>query len=63
MTKEKTQKEQIEESINEVRDAMMENIAASEAETAATLRKRTAHYTLLKAKERLSGLERELMAL
>lgn len=58
-----TKKEEIEKAIEEVKDAMLENLAASQDETKAALRKKAAHYTLLKAKERLSGLERELMSL
>lgn len=63
MKNELTMEGKIELAINEVRDAMLENVKASEMETEAVLRKKSARYKLQKAKERLSGLESELKSL
>ncbi len=60
---EKTIEEKIEEAISEVKDAMLENISASKAETDAGVRKTKARYALTKAKERLYSLEVELKAI
>lgn len=56
-----TAKEQIEEAVEDVRFAMLENVKASEALFDAEVKKRKAHYLLQKAKERLHALEQELM--
>ena len=53
--------EAIEEAINDVRKAIFENIEANRLLVDITKRKQNARYALLKAKERLSSLESELM--
>jgi len=52
---------QIEEAIKDVQDAMLENIKASKLIVDITKKKEAARFKLLKAKERLTGLERSLM--
>ncbi len=52
--------EKITEAINDLHKALEENFEAGKNELQASLRKKKAHYNLLKAKERLSSLEREL---
>lgn len=61
--KELTTKKAVEEALKDVREAMMENISASRAQVNAILRKRKARYALLKAKERLTNIEREFLTL
>jgi len=56
-----TPEEKVKVAIKDVSDALIENINAGKAIVEAGLRKKSAHYTLQKAKERLTGLERELM--
>ena len=56
-----TTQEQIDEAIADVRKAMVENVKAKKALVDAELKKRKAHYTLQKAKERLNSLEHDLM--
>jgi hypothetical protein len=52
---------QIEEAIKDVQEAMLANLKAGKVEVDAKLAKEKAHYQLLKAKERLTGLERSFM--
>lgn len=61
--KDKTLEQKIEIAINDIKNALLENIDACRAEVSAKLRKEKARYVLLKAKERLTALERELMEL
>ena len=60
MLKEKTIEEQIVDAIEDVKQAMLDNLKAGKAEVEAKLNKEKTHYNLLKAKERLNGLERSL---
>jgi len=55
-----TPEQKIAQAVKDLNDALVENFEAGKNELVASLRKKTAHYNLLKAKERLSGLEREL---
>lgn len=61
MKKELTIEDQIKEAISDVQKAMLDNVEAGKWAVDALKRKEKAHYTLLKAKERLYGLERSLM--
>ena len=61
MKEELTLEEKVLEGIKDVQEALMENIKASKAEMDIKIRKKKAHYTLLKAKERLRSIESELM--
>ena len=56
-----TGEQAINQAIVDVHNALLENINASKAEVDAKDRKKKAHYTLLKAKERLLAVEREIM--
>ncbi len=60
--KELTTKETIEEAVSRVRNAMIENIEAAHDETKAQLRKKAAHYELLKSQEHLRGIQMDLMS-
>lgn len=61
MIKELSQKDEIGRAIQEVKEAMLENIEASQLVLDATKKKEKARYLLLKAKERLYALERSFM--
>lgn len=61
MKQELPTKKAIEEAIIRVRDAMFENIEASQEETQAQMRKKKAHYNLLQAQESLRALQLDLM--
>jgi hypothetical protein len=56
-----TIEQQIEQATNDMKDALLENVIASKAETEAQLRKKQAHFKLQKAQERLFALRSELM--
>lgn len=56
-----TQEQQINQAVSDIKEALLENISASQAETDAKFRKKKAYNTLLKAKERLRGIEQDLM--
>lgn len=53
---------QIETAINDVKNAMIENMEAGRAEVQAKDRKRKAHYQLQKANERLRGIQSDMYA-
>jgi hypothetical protein len=55
-----TNEQEIIKAIEEVKEAMLENLRAGKAEEQAMIAKEQAHYKLLKAKERLNALERGL---
>lgn len=50
----------IEIAINDVRDCMIENIRADQAETESKERRKRSHYALQKANERLRNLQSDL---
>lgn len=60
MPKNEIKEEEIIKAIEDVKVAMLENLAASKVEVEAQLNKKQTHYKLLKAKERLNGLERSI---
>lgn len=60
MQKEKTIEQQIIEAIEDVKQAMLENLTAGKLEVEAKANKERTHYKLIKAKERLNGLERSI---
>ncbi len=47
--------------ISDLQEALLENIEASKAVENAMVRKTKARFVLLKAKERLTGIERDFM--
>jgi ElaB/YqjD/DUF883 family membrane-anchored ribosome-binding protein len=55
-----TFQEAITVAINEVKDAMIENIMADQSENEAKDRRKKAHYTLQKANERLRNLQSDM---
>jgi ElaB/YqjD/DUF883 family membrane-anchored ribosome-binding protein len=59
--KSQTLEQRIKEATDDVNNCLLEKINASKAEIDAQKRKTTARYALQKAKERLQGLENELM--
>lgn len=58
-----TIEEQIEIGINDVREAMLENMRADQAEVQAKDRKKKAHYNLQQANARLRGLQSDMYAI
>lgn len=60
MKQELTTEEKIKVAIEDVREAMLENMRADKAEVQAKDRKRKAHYALQKANERLRGLQQDI---
>jgi len=54
--------DQVREAIAEIEVAMLENIKAGRAIVEAQEAKKSARFKLLKAKERLNGLEQEFMS-
>lgn len=63
MKTEPTTESQIEIAINDVKNAMLENMKADRAEVQAKDRKRKAHYALQKANERLRGLQQDIYSI
>lgn len=63
MKTEQTTENQIETAINEVREAMLENMQADKAEVQAKDRKRKAHYALQQANERIRGLQQDIYSI
>lgn len=61
MMKTSTPQQQIQEATEHVCKCMIENINAKRDITTAELRKQLAYHKLIKAKQFLSNLERELM--
>lgn len=62
MKKEQSKQEQIKEAINDVHKAMLENLEISQLVIDTLKRKDLAHYTLLKAKDRLRAIEQEILS-
>ncbi len=60
--KELTQEQTVAQTIERLKKAMLENIEASRAETEAQIRKRKAHYELIKAQEEVRGIQMDLMS-
>lgn len=60
MEKEKSKIEQITEAIDDVKNCLIADLAAKEKIIEVNREKTKTHYALLKSKERLAGLEREL---
>ena len=63
MKNEPTKREKIDMAVDDLKNALLENILASQAEVDAKLRKSQAYHVLLKAKERMRAIEQELMDL
>lgn len=59
--KELTQSQAIEEAVQDVHNALIENMQASQMVVDAEKRKKTARFNLLKAKERLHAISIEYM--
>lgn len=62
MKPELTSKQKITQAVKEVEDAMLENLEVSILVVDTLKRKELAHYTLLKAKDRLRAIESEILA-
>lgn len=61
MKKELTNEEEVCEAIEDIRVAMLDDLQAKKKIEDASREKTRTHYTLLKAKERLSNLERSFI--
>jgi hypothetical protein len=56
-----TTEQAIKQAVLDVQNAMLENLEAGRAEVQAKDRKVKAHYNLLRSKERLYAIEREML--
>jgi len=61
MKPEPTIEQAIKIAVDDLNNALLENIAASRAETEVKMRKNKAYHILLKAKERMRAIEQQMM--